>query len=119
MNDNRNPLAEKEQIKKGYKTYSIVVQKPFIQNQFMPVQGKPVKLKGFEDFQFFAYKNGKEWLICESTTGLLVFLGSKTLAETIANTEAKLDLYKVTKTSMADAIRLSKKAPTENKQGSS
>jgi hypothetical protein len=114
VNDNRNPLAEKEQIMRGYKTYHIAIQKPFIQNQFVPVLGKPVKLKGFEDFQFFAYKNGKYWRICESTTGLLVFLGSKTLAETIANTEAKLDLYKVTKTSMADVIRLSKKAPTEN-----
>ena len=92
---------------RNYKTYYIVVKK-----EFVPVQGKPVKLKGFEDFQFFAHKSGKYWQICEATTGLLVSSTSaKTLAETIASTLARLDLYKVTKTSMADIIGLNKKAP--------
>lgn len=98
---------------RGYKTYYIV--KKLIEKKFVPVQGKPVKLTGFEDFQFFAFKNGKEWNICETTTGLLVSIGAQTLKEVVANTEARLALYKVTKASMADAIRISNKAPTENK----
>lgn len=99
---------------RGYKTYYIVIKK-LIEKKFVPVQGKPVKLTGFEDFQFFAFKNGKEWNICETTTGLLVSIGAQTLKEVVANTEARLALYKVTKASMADAIRISNKAPTENK----
>ena len=99
---------------KGYKTYHIVRQNKFMPNKFVPVQGKPVKLTGFEEFQFFAFKNGKEWNIGETTTGLLVSIGAQTLKEVIANTEARLDLYKVTKASMADAIRLSDKAPNKS-----
>ena len=98
---------------KGYKTYHIVMQRKFLPNKFVPVQGRPVKLTGFEEFQFFAFKNGKEWNICESTTGLLVSIGAQTLKEVVANTEARLDLYKVTKESMSHAIRNSNKAPTE------
>ena len=99
---------------KGYKTYHIVRQNKFMPNKFMPVQGRPVKLTGFEEFQFFAFKNGKEWNIGETTTGLLVSIGAQTLKDVIANTEARLDLYKVTKASMADAIRLSDKAPNKS-----
>lgn len=95
---------------RGYKTYYIVIKK-----QFVPVQGKPVKLTGFEDFQFFAFKKRMAWNICETTTGLLVSIGAQTLKEVVANTEARLALYKVTKASMADAIRIRNKAPTENK----
>ena len=99
---------------KGYKTYHIVRQNKFMPKKFVPVQGRPVKLTGFEEFQFFAFKNGKEWNIGETTTGLLVSIGAQTLKEVIANTEARLDLYKVTKASMADAIRLSDKAPNKS-----
>ena len=99
---------------KGYKTYHIVRQNKFMPKKFVPVQGRPVKLTGFEEFQFFAFKNGKEWNIGETTTGLLVSIGAQTLKEVIANTEARLDLYKVTKASMADAIRLSDKAQNKS-----
>ena len=98
---------------KGYKTYHIVRQNKFMPNKFMPVQGRPVKLTGFEEFQFFAFKNGKEWNICESTTGLLISIGAQTLKDVIANTEARLAAHKVTKESMSHAIRNSNKAPTE------
>ena len=83
-----------------------------MQKQFVPVQGRPVKLTGFEEFQFFAFKNGKEWNIGETTTGLLVSIGAQTLKA--ANTEARLALYKVTKASMADAIRISNKSPNKS-----
>ena len=112
-NDKHNIYPKHEEAKtrdkKGYKTYYIVVKK-----EFVPVQGKPVELTGFEDFQFFAYKNGKYWQICEATTGLLISISAQTLATTIANTEARLRNFKVTKESMAHSIEFSNKAPTEN-----
>ena len=112
IND-KHKERETQVNKKGYKTYYVVMQRKFLQNKFVPVQGRPVKLTGFEEFQFFAFKNGKEWNIGETTTGLLVSIGAQTLKEVVVNTEARLALYKVTKESMSHAIRNSNKAPTE------
>lgn len=37
--------------------------------RFVEVEGKPVKLKGFEDFEFFSYKLKKVYQIIEAQTG--------------------------------------------------
>ena len=40
---------------------------------FKPVKGyKVISPKDYEEFEFFAHKDGKEWSISEATTGLQV-----------------------------------------------
>lgn len=40
--------------------------------RFMRVDGKKIHIKGFEDFEFFFYKQGDDVIICEAFTGTRV-----------------------------------------------
>lgn len=62
---------------------------------FEEVKGKPVKIEGYDDFDFFVSGSRGNWTVSEGVTGRYIgfdsFVGCHTQKEAIANAKERLD----------------------------